>query len=317
MSEYRKVLVAVDGSDAGTNALRQACSLSGAGPCPVTVVTAYPHLGDTEVEVITPRENISAALRAEALKILDRVKAAAEAEGLAISWMKAVEGPPFEAIVDTALQGRFDLIVMGRRGLNRFERALMGSVTARVIGHAETDILVVPRDATLSWERILVPTDGSRHSRAAIEKAIDLARAYKSRLDIVSVVDAADEFQFAETPGNLRELLAVQARKAVGEARALAAAGGGSGRGIRGRRQGARGDRRPRPRPEDHRRGHGEPRPQRPAAPADGKRRGKGDRGGLLPGSDSTSVGQKRWTGTLYREHVLAKGWRGGEVSSG
>jgi len=225
MSEYRKVLVAVDGSDAGTNALRQACSLSSAGPCPVTVVTAYPHLGDTEVEVITPRENISAALRAEALKILDRVKAAVEAEGLSISWMKAVEGPPFEAIVDTAQQGRFDLIVMGRRGLNRFERALMGSVTARVIGHAETDILVVPRDATLSWERILVPTDGSRHSRAAIEKAIDLARAYKSRLDIISVVDAADEFQFAETPGNLRELLAVQARKAVGDARALAAAG--------------------------------------------------------------------------------------------
>jgi nucleotide-binding universal stress UspA family protein len=225
MGEYHKVLVAVDGSDAGTNALRQACRLSGAGPCPVTAVTAYPHLGDTEVEVITPRENISAALRAEALKILDRVKAAAEAEGLSISWMKAVEGPPFEAIVDTALQGRFDLIVMGRRGLNRFERALMGSVTSRVIGHAETDILVVPRDATLSWERILVPTDGSRHSRAAIEKAIDLARAYKSRLDVVSVVDAADEFQFAETPGNLRELLAVQARKAVGEARALAAAG--------------------------------------------------------------------------------------------
>lgn len=226
MSEYRKVLVAVDGSDAGTNALRQACRLSVTGPCPVTVVTAYPRLGDTEVEVITPREDISAALRAEAMKLLDKVKAAAEAEGLAISWMKAVEGPPFEAIVDTALQGRFDLIVMGRRGLSRFERALMGSVTARVIGYAETDILVVPRDATLSWERILVPTDGSRYSRAAVEKAIDLAKVYKSRLDIISVADAADEFQFAETPGNLRELLAVQARKAVAEARTLAAAGG-------------------------------------------------------------------------------------------
>lgn len=226
MSEYHKALVAVDGSDASTNALRQACLLSGASPCPVTVITAYPRLVDTEVEVITHRESISAALRAEAEKILDQVRKTAEAEGLAISWMKAVEGPPFEAIVETALQGRFDLIVMGRRGLNRFERALMGSVTARVIGYAETDVLVVPRDATLSWERILVPTDGSRHSRAAIEKAIDLAQAYKARLDIISVVDAADEFQFAETPGNLRDLLAVQASKAVQEAKALAAAGG-------------------------------------------------------------------------------------------
>jgi nucleotide-binding universal stress UspA family protein len=226
MSEYRKVLVAVDGSEAGMNALRQACRLSGAAPCPVTVLTAYPRLLDTEVEVITPREDISASLRAEAMKVLDQTKRTAEAEGLTISWMKAVEGPPFEAIVETALQGRFDLIVMGRRGLTRFERALMGSVTARVIGHAETDILVVPRDATLSWERILVPTDGSRHSRAAIEKAVGLAKSYQARLDVISVVDAADEFQFAETPGNLRELLAVQARKAVEEAKAIAASGG-------------------------------------------------------------------------------------------
>lgn len=232
MSEYRKVLVAVDGSDAGTNALRQACRLSGAGPCPVTVVTAYPRLDDTEVEVITPRENISEAMRAEALKILDQARQSAEAEGHSVAWTKAVAGPPFEVIVDTAQQGRFDLIVMGRRGLSRFERALMGSVTARVIGYAETDILVVPRDAALSWERILVPTDGSRYSRAAVEKAIDLAKSYQSRLDIVSVVDAADEFQFAETPGNLRELLRVQARKVVEEATALAVAGGAPAEGF-------------------------------------------------------------------------------------
>lgn len=232
MSGYRKVLVAVDGSDAGTNALRQACRLCASGSCPVTVVTAYPHLGDTEVEVITPRENLSAAMRAEALKLLDQARQTAEAEGFSISWTKAVEGPPFEVIVDTAQHGRFDLIVMGRRGLNRFERALMGSVTARVIGHAETDVLVVPREATLSWERILVPTDGSRHSRAAVEKAIELARTYQSRLDVISVVDAAEEFQFAETPGNLRELLRAQARKAVEEARALAAAGGEAAEGF-------------------------------------------------------------------------------------
>lgn len=224
MGEYRKVLVAVDGSDAGTNALRQACHISPS--CTVTAMTAYPGLEDTEVQVITSRESIGAALRAEALSVLDQAQKIAAAESLPLALTKAVRGAPFEAIVSTAQEGLFDLIVMGRRGRTRFERALMGSVTARVIGHAQTDVLVVPRGAAVSWQRILTPTDGSRHSRAAVEKAVELARTYGSRLDFVSVVDAADEFQFAETPANLRDLLAAHAHQAVDEARALAAAGG-------------------------------------------------------------------------------------------
>jgi nucleotide-binding universal stress UspA family protein len=37
------------------------------------------------------------------------------------------------------------VIVMGRRGLRHIERALIGSVTARVIGHTQRDVLVVPK----------------------------------------------------------------------------------------------------------------------------------------------------------------------------
>ncbi|HEY5998186.1 MAG TPA: universal stress protein [bacterium] len=226
MSGYQKVLVAVDGSEAGTNALRQACRLSAGSPWPPTVMTAYPRLKDTEVEVISGREDIGAALRAEATKVLERARAAAEEDGFTLSWSKAVEGSPFEAIVETALAGRYDLIVVGRRGRTRLERAFMGSVTARVIGYADTDVLVVPRDAELAWDRVLVPTDGSRHSRAAVERAVDLASHYRAALDVVSVVDAADEFQFAETPANLRQLLAAHAHQAVDSAVATAAAGG-------------------------------------------------------------------------------------------
>jgi nucleotide-binding universal stress UspA family protein len=224
MSEYRKVLVAVDGSDAGTNALRQACRLSTS--CSVTALTAYPSLIYDEVEGISAREKFSNALREEAERVIGEAKRLAAAESLGLADTLTAEGEPFEVIVDAARRGRFDLIVMGRRGLTRFERALLGSVAARVIGHAETDVLVIPRGATVAWERILVPTDGSRHSRRAMEKAIELAKAYRAPIDIVSVVDAADEFQFAETPANLRDLLAVQARGAVEALRSLAAGEG-------------------------------------------------------------------------------------------
>lgn len=224
MSEYRKVLVAVDGSDAGTNALRQACRLSAA--CSVTALTAYPSLVYDEVEGISARQKFSDSLRTEAERISGEAKRVAAAESLGLADAQVVEGEPFEVIVDAAQRGRFDLIVMGRRGLTRFERALLGSVAARVIGHAETDVLVVPRGAAVSWERILVPTDGSRHSRRAMEKAIELAKTYRAPIDVVSVVDAADEFQFAETPANLRDLLAAQAREAAQALKSLAAGAG-------------------------------------------------------------------------------------------
>jgi nucleotide-binding universal stress UspA family protein len=52
-------------------------------------------------------------------------------------------GKPYEAIVDTAKQRQADLIIVGSHGRTGLKRLLMGSVTERVIGHAETAVLVV------------------------------------------------------------------------------------------------------------------------------------------------------------------------------
>ncbi|MCW3098941.1 MAG: Universal stress protein UspA and related nucleotide-binding protein [Chthonomonadaceae bacterium] len=48
-----------------------------------------------------------------------------------------------EAIVRYAEKGRYDLIVMGRRGLGSFERLLVGSVSNYVASHACSPVLVV------------------------------------------------------------------------------------------------------------------------------------------------------------------------------
>jgi nucleotide-binding universal stress UspA family protein len=48
-----------------------------------------------------------------------------------------------EAIVRYAENGRYDLIVMGRRGLGSFERLLVGSVSNYVASHACSPVLVV------------------------------------------------------------------------------------------------------------------------------------------------------------------------------
>jgi nucleotide-binding universal stress UspA family protein len=95
---------------------------------------------------------------------------------------------------------------MGRRGLSRLERVLVGSVTARVIGHSPIDVLVVPLTAEIGWNKILLATDGSRYSKAAAERAIDFAGEYGGELRVVSVVDVPAEF-YGEAPDAVEDLI--------------------------------------------------------------------------------------------------------------
>ena len=193
MGRYRKILVAVDGSDSSKNAFRQACRIGRDNSSWITVISTIPLYND-QFEVLSIKEKVSGTLRAEGERILAEVKKIAVEED---AFIKTVleEGTPFDTIVDTAEEGNFDLIVMGRRGRRNLERVLVGSVTARVIGNSQRDILVVPRGSSVGWNLIILATDGSRYSRSAMEKAIDLAKSYGGRIKAVSVVDVTDEFQ--------------------------------------------------------------------------------------------------------------------------
>ena len=52
-------------------------------------------------------------------------------------------GSPAEIICKLAEQEKFDLIIIGNRGLNRFQRVLMGSVSSKVTTLASCPVLVV------------------------------------------------------------------------------------------------------------------------------------------------------------------------------
>lgn len=75
-------------------------------------------------------------------KILTEAQEIAKAEG-AIIKTRLEEGEAFKKIIDVAEEEGCDLIMTGRRGITRLERALMGSVTERVIGHTPCPVMVV------------------------------------------------------------------------------------------------------------------------------------------------------------------------------
>lgn len=196
MGRYNKLLAAYDASASSQNALRQAMALADRENSWIKVLAVVPsYEGDLELVGV---RNIEAARRGPVETL---VRSAREIVGpdSANVITNVEQGEAYEKIIDVAEQEQCDLIVMGRRGLRHLERMLIGSVTARVIGHTGKDILVVPRDEEIGLSRMMVAIDGSAYSQAALERALYFAEEYDAELFAVSVVDILPE-HYADAP---------------------------------------------------------------------------------------------------------------------
>jgi nucleotide-binding universal stress UspA family protein len=100
---------------------------------------------------------------------------------------------PHKAILRYTTEQDIDLVVMGTHGRTGVERYLLGSVTEKVVRLSDVPALTVKAEddgeVTYPYTDILVPTDGSGGSEAAVDPAVDVASTYDARLHALSVVD--------------------------------------------------------------------------------------------------------------------------------
>jgi nucleotide-binding universal stress UspA family protein len=203
MGRYRKILVAVDGSPTSLHALEESFKLAQNEGSWITVVSVIPpYTGDLDLVAVG---GVMAAMRRPCEEALRKAQELAEKQRALIKTV-CEEGEPHERIIDLAQAENCDLIVIGRRGLRRLERVLVGSVTARVIGYSPIDVLVVTRDTNVGFKKVLIATDGSRYSELAKKRAIDFAGSYGGELVAVSAVDVPSEL-YAESPKTVEELV--------------------------------------------------------------------------------------------------------------
>ncbi len=123
--EYKTILAAVDGSQHSEVALREAIAI--AKKC-----------GSRLIVFSAMRD---ATGRAEAEAHVSRAVELAKQEGLQAEGVTAI-GRSFDAIVEQAGGRSVDLIVMGTYGKTGLKKALLGSATEKVIGHAGCAVLV-------------------------------------------------------------------------------------------------------------------------------------------------------------------------------
>lgn len=167
---FQTILVGTDGSDTARLAVEHAVTLAGKLGAEVTVVSAHPP---------QDRQIALALLRDVEVEHGRRV-------GLAT---RAVPGPAAEALLSVAGEGRFDLVVVGNRGMERAARILGVSVPQRVSHRSPSSVLIVDsiRAQPPEWGSVLVSADGSPAAEAAVEVAYGLCAPLGADLTIAVV----------------------------------------------------------------------------------------------------------------------------------
>lgn len=193
MERYKKILVAIDGSETSLHALKESFKLVQEQGNSITVVAVVPpYTGDLELVGIGSG-NIQDFIRKPYEDAISQSEELARSQGVSIKTV-CEEGEAYKRIIELAEAEDSHLIVMARRGRRSLARVLVGSTTSRVIGYTQRDVLVIPKTADLGWKNILLATDGSKCSQSATEKAIAFSKLYEGELKVVSVVDVPTEF---------------------------------------------------------------------------------------------------------------------------
>jgi len=139
---FKRIIAPIDGSEGAKKAARTAIYL--AKHLGVQVVALYVVDSSLIAKIPSPEElgsfDVDAFLQKEGLAALDEVESMAREEDVSVE-KKMVEGIPDHEIIELA--DRDDLIVMGSKGMTALDRILIGSVSEKVMHHADGPVMVV------------------------------------------------------------------------------------------------------------------------------------------------------------------------------
>ncbi|MHA1607106.1 MAG: universal stress protein [Candidatus Freyarchaeota archaeon] len=147
---FRKILVAVDGSEYSEKAASYALAIAekfGSEVVVLHVVTTpffFVGIGNAGVAIA---EYGTAKLLAEELenagkKLLEEYEVKFKEVGVKAHLVLKRGNPP-TAIIETAKEEECDLVIVGSRGLGDVKRFLLGSVSDKVSRHAHCPVLIV------------------------------------------------------------------------------------------------------------------------------------------------------------------------------
>lgn len=139
----KKILVSTDGSENAKRALEEAKMIAGCTGADVDILNVvknistspYMLVNDESMKTMDDLEGFGKKILDDAEKIFEDFPGEVN--------LKLISGNPADIIIKEGNEGKYDLIVMGNRGLGTFSRTMTGSVSSKVLNHSNIDVMII------------------------------------------------------------------------------------------------------------------------------------------------------------------------------
>lgn len=151
-TEYKQILVAVDGSPEAELALAKSINIAKQNTAALSLIYVVDVRSYSAMTKRVP--DLDDEILEYGRELLEKYKKQAEAAGVSSVTVFVTTGSPKKVISrDYANQIEADLIVCGAQGLNALEKYLMGSVSQHIVSNSSCDVLVVRKPKTAAAQK--------------------------------------------------------------------------------------------------------------------------------------------------------------------
>ena len=174
------IVVAVDGSEASSVAVKWAANAALKRKQPLKLVSAYTMPQFMYADGMVPPQELYDELENEANEKIENARKIITDFSSEVEVSHEIhESSPIDMLLDYSETA--EMIVMGSRGLGGLSGLVMGSVSAAVVSHAACPVVVVRKDNDVTeankYGPVVVGVDGSEVSRQALQVAFREADA--------------------------------------------------------------------------------------------------------------------------------------------
>jgi nucleotide-binding universal stress UspA family protein len=139
---FSKILVPVDGSDISYRALDSALFLSERLGSKITAIHVIEKVPTVYIQSQKFLDEILETHKNESQKILDECSSIATKKGIAINTI-LLEGNPASTILEFSQMEKYEVIIIGSRGMGHFKELILGSVSSKILHHSLCPVLLI------------------------------------------------------------------------------------------------------------------------------------------------------------------------------
>ncbi len=189
----RTYLVPTDFSDNAKHAINYALHFNDKMNARIILFHSYVvPVYSTDIPLVVPQDS---ELKKASEEAMEKLRLRLIKEHPATDFITEVQqGYPEEEIVIAAEKHNVDMIIMGTQGASGLREALVGTISAAVMEHANCPVMTVPAECNFRpYKKIVFATNYAEGDFHYIEQVLDFARPYSA--DLVLLHISSGEFE--------------------------------------------------------------------------------------------------------------------------